>query len=201
MKTKYFIFFICVFLCLGWADNWEGIKKSAGIISSVQADFIQEKHMKILSKPLISKGTFCYQSPESLRWEYLSPVQSVLLMHKGKTKRFIKTGEDYVEDSGANLQAMQIVLQEITRWLKGEFDKNPDFEAGLESKDGRSKIVLIPRQKAFASIINKIELILADQPGVIDMVMIYENQDSYTKLVFKNSLLNKAIDESRFKEI
>jgi len=200
MKNAIFIIFISAFLFIGWADTWEDIKKGAGNISSVQADFIQEKHMKILSKPLISKGTFCYQAPESLRWVYLSPIQSILLMHKGKTKRFIKTDENYVEDSGANLQAMQIVLQEITQWLNGRFDSNPEFEASLESGHDGPKIVLMPRKKAFASIIQKIELILADQPGVIDTVMIYENQDSYTKLVFQNSLLNKIIDESRFKE-
>ena len=157
--------------------------------------------MKILSKPLISKGTFCYQAPESLRWEYLSPIASILLMHRGNTKRFIKSGNDYIEDSGANLQAMQIVLQEITQWLNGRFDSNPEFEASLESGPDRPKIVLMPGKKALASVIQKIELILADQPGVIDTVMIYENQDSYTKLVFKNSILNKAFDESLFKEI
>ena len=199
--TKIFIIFISAFFFLGWADTWEEIKKGAGNISSVQAEFIQEKHMKILSKPLISKGTFFYQAPESLRWEYLSPIQSILLMHKGNTKRYIKTGKDYVEDSGANLQAMQIVLQEITQWLNGNFDSNPEFEASLESDADGSKIVLMPRKKAFASIIQKIELILAAQPGVIDTVMIYESKDSYTKLIFINSLLNKTINESLFKEI
>ena len=199
MKKTIFIIFISAFFFIGWADTWEDIKKGAENISSVQADFIQEKHMKILSKPLISKGSFCYQAPGSLRWEYLSPIQSILLMHKGKTKRFIKTGENYVEDSGANLQAMQIVLHEITQWLNGRFDSNPEFKASLESNP--AKIVLMPRKKAFASIIQKIELILSEQAGVINTVIIYENQDSYTKLIFKNSLLNKKIDESRFKKI
>lgn len=200
-KVKIILILLSAFLFLGWADSWEDIKKGAGNISSVQADFTQEKHMIILSKPLISKGSFSYQAPGSLRWEYLSPIQSILLMHKGNTKRFIKSGEEYVEDSGANLQAMQIVLQEITQWLNGRFDTNPEFEANLESHEGRSKIVLLPRKKAFASIIQKIELLLADKPGVIDIVMIYESKDSYTKLVFNNSLLNKPLDELIFKEI
>ena len=36
------------FLSLGWADNWEGIKSGAAGIKSIRADFVQEKHMKIL---------------------------------------------------------------------------------------------------------------------------------------------------------
>ncbi len=63
----------------GWANTWDGIKARAMKIKSVKAEFIQEKHLKILKKPLISKGIFYYKSPGSLRWEYFSPVSAAFL--------------------------------------------------------------------------------------------------------------------------
>ena len=189
---------IAGFLFIGWADTWDGLKTSAGKVTSISAEFTQEKHLRILTKPLVSKGIFYYQAPRSLRWEYKSPVRSILLMHQGKIRRYIEGSSGLTEDSGAGLQAMQSVLQEITRWLKGDFANNPMFSASLK-RDG--KIVLTPREKAFASIIKRIELILSDRPGVIESVTIYEGKDSFTKIEFQNVRVNDPLKDSLFQEI
>jgi len=186
---------LAAFLCMGWADDWEGIRATSAGLTSISAEFIQEKHMKILVHPLISKGVFHYQRPESLRWEYQSPIQSILLMHNGKTKRYFQGDKGLIEDSGASLQSMQIVSQEIAGFLSGRFDENPLFQASLEP--GR-KIVLAPKEESFSRIIQRIELVLSDQPGMIDSVNIYESEDSYTKLMFKNAVLNQKLPDSLF---
>jgi len=180
---------------LGWADTWDGLETAAGKVTSISADFIQEKHLRILTKPLISKGIFYYQAPGSLRWEYKSPIRSILLMHHGKIRRYIEGESGLTEDSGAGLQAMQSVLQEITKWLKGDFGSNPMFSASLK-KEG--KIVLTPKEKAFASIIKRIELILSDRPGVIKSVTIYEGKDSFTRIEFEKVRVNEPLKDSLF---
>ncbi len=197
-SVSIFILFIASYLSIGWADNWDQIKKSAVEVNTVKADFIQEKHMKILTKPLISRGVFYYKVPKSLRWEYISPVKSILMMQNGKTKRFIKKNEGYIEDNSANLQAMKFVLQEITMWLSGRFDENPDFTATLESGH---KILLLPKEKSLSMMIQKIELTLSDRPGIIKSVKIYESENSFTKLVFKKVILNDKIEDSLFRKI
>ena len=192
------ILLIASYLCIGWADTLVGIQDKAGEINSVMANFIQEKHLKILSKPLISKGTFYYQIPQSLRWEYTSPFQSILLIHNGNIKRHIKGNDGFIQDSGVELQAMQVVLQEITLWLRGRFNDNPNFNAILEPGP---KIVLTPKEKSFAAIIQRIELMLSNQPGIIETVRIYENDNSYTKFMFNNVRLNKSLKDSIFQEV
>ncbi len=186
------------FLFTGWADSWEQLREQAGQVETIRAGFIQEKHLRILTKPLVSKGIFYYQAPRSLRWEYKSPVRSILLMHRGKIRRYIEGSGGLAEDSSAGLQAMQSVLQEISKWLKGDFGNNPMFSPSLK-RDG--KIVLTPKEKAFASIIKRIELILSDRPGVIESVTIYEGKDSFTKIEFQNVKVNDPLKESLFKEI
>ena len=189
---------LTAFLCLGWADTWEGIKKAAPTIKTVRAEFVQEKHMKILARPLVSRGVFYFRAPDALRWEYRSPVHSILLMHDGKTRRYFKSNGAISEDAGAHLQSLQMVLQDITQWLNGRFEENPAFRAGLEP--GR-KIVLRPREKSLAAMIQRIELILSDRPGIIAAVMIYEGEDSYTRFEFKNTILNQPLQDSIFRKI
>jgi len=185
-------------MCLGWADSWEALKSSAGTVTSVKARFVQEKHMKILARPLVSGGLLLFQAPDSLRWEYTQPIESILLLHNGKTRRFVKRNADLVEDASAGLQSMQVVVQEITQWLNGRFDDNPAFAARLEP--GR-KIVMTPREASFARLIQRIEVVLSDRPAVIKSVIIYENKDSYTKLNFKDVLLNQKLDDVLFQQV
>jgi outer membrane lipoprotein-sorting protein len=191
------VLMVSAVLCLGWADNWTAMQTTAETVKSVSAEFEQEKHMKILARPLVSKGVFYFQSPESLRWEYKTPIRSILLMHGGVTKRYIQSQDGLVEETGGAVQSMQFVLQEITQWMAGRFDENATFAAELEPN---RKIVLTPRHKSVAALIQRIELALSDQPGVIDSVTIFESQDSFTRLTFHNARLNQNIPESLFKE-
>jgi outer membrane lipoprotein-sorting protein len=185
--------------CLGsaWADPWEDIRASAAKITSVRGEFTQTRHMKILTKPLVSAGVFLFQVPDSLRWEYRSPVRSILLAHKGKTRRFVQKEDKLVADDSASLPSMQMVVQEIGQWMKGRFDENPMFTASLEP--GR-KIGLAPKEPAFAAVIQRIEIVLSDREGVIESVTIYEGPDSYTRMEFNQVTLNQPMDESLFRE-
>ncbi len=185
-------------LFISWGDSWDQIRKPAKDITSVEAEFVQKKHMAILAKPLVSKGKLFFQVPRSLRWEYLSPVNSILLMHGGTVTRYVRKEGVVTKDSSARLQSMQIDLQEITMWMKGNFDANPAFKPEL--RPGRI-IMLTPKDKSMADIIRRIELKLSDRPGVIRSVRIYENEKSYTVIEFIKVRLNEKLPESLFKRV
>jgi outer membrane lipoprotein-sorting protein len=186
------------FVTIAWADSMEQLRKEAEGITSVRAEFTQEKHMKILIKPILSKGVLLFKNPKSIRWEYFSPVKSILLMDNGKVKRFIEGENGLVEDKGASVQIMQFVLQEITYWLNGKFDNSPNFTMTLQT--GRT-ITLTPREESFSKMIERIELKLSDVPGVMDRVKIIENKDTYTEYKFNNTQVNIPIDDSVFRKI
>ncbi len=184
-------------LCLGWAESWDAIRAAAGTVHAIRADFVQEKHLPMLTRPLISHGRLFYRHPDSLRWEYLEPVHSVLLMHDGEAQRFVTVDGKLVADAGMRLQAMQFVMPEISGWLGGEFEDNPLFAATLE--DG-GIIRLEPRDAGMAQVIQRIELTLADQPGIIRSVRIYESENAFTTMIFSNTVVNPQLDPSIFRE-
>ncbi len=199
------IFCVCTFVLIlatffpgsGRADPWEEFRASAAKITSVRGEFTQTRHMKILARPLVSEGTFVFQVPDSLRWEYRSPVRSILLAHNGETRRFVQKDDALVADGSASLPSMQMVVQEIGQWLKGRFDENPLFTASLE--DGR-KIGLVPREQSFAALIQRIEIVLSEREGVIESVTIFEGKDSFTRLRFDRVTLNQRLEDSLFRE-
>lgn len=182
----------------GWADSWDAIATGARAVRSVRADFTQEKHLPILVRPLISQGYFLYQAPDSLRWEYRTPLRSILMQHEGRTRRWLQGPDGTLrEESGAQLEAMGVVSAEIRHWLAGEFGSSTYFEAALA---GGGMIVLTPRQPAMARIIARIEVRLSATPGVIDTVTIHEGPEAYTRLTFHNTELNAALSAHLFRE-
>jgi hypothetical protein len=185
-------------LTVAWSSSWESIRAAAGDIQSVQAVFTQEKHLQILAKPLVSQGRLLFDAPDRLRWEYTAPLPSVLLMDAGSVQRFVQTGGNWTEDASAALPAMSFVMQEIGRWMNGRFDENPDFAAQLEPG---GRIVLTPRKEALATVIQKIALQLAETPGVIDTVTVYEDAHNFTRLQFTEVSVNQPIDPAAFRRI
>ncbi len=192
------IFFLSINnICSGWTGDWNSIHESTHTIQTIKSAFTQEKQLPLLKKPLISKGIIYFDKPDSLRWEYLTPVNSILISHKGDIERYFMREGIYIKDAGAHLEAMQIVLLEIGIWLSGQFDKSPNFVAELKN-DGR--ILLTPKNKQVIQLIRRITLELSIQPGIIKSVTIFENESSYTKLRFENTILNEPIENKIFQE-
>ena len=130
---------------IGWGNSWEDIRSTAERVTSIGADFTQEKHMPILRRPLVSKGVLYYQLPDSLRWEYTEPIQSLLLRHNGVTRRFVQGQGGMIEETGRQLEMMEFMLREIPLWLGGRFNENPFFSARLHK--GR-RIEMRPKDAA-----------------------------------------------------
>lgn len=164
-------------------------------LRSVQADFIQEKHLKILARPIVSTGSFTFQAPQSLRWEYRTPIRSILLMHGGKVRKFVERDGVLAEDKGMRLDAMQVVLAEISNWLDGRFTDNAMFTVSFPKKQ---TILLTPKEQGIAALISSIELKLGEQAGLLDKVIIFEGPDASTSLTFSNRIINKEIPAAVF---
>jgi outer membrane lipoprotein-sorting protein len=189
--------FSCLFVCLilqltnvsvGMAEMHEQLR-------SVQGDFIQEKHLKILTRPLVSHGTFTFQAPQSLRWEYHDPLHSIMFMHKGKMEKIIERDGHFEQDNGIRSGSMQVILPEISSWLDGRFTDNPVLKA---TRIDEHTIVLTPKEQGLQAVISSIELRLGQQEGVMEAVTIFEGADSFTRLNFTNVILNREIPESFF---
>lgn len=181
------------------ADDFERLRKDSARIQTISADFVQKKSMKILSKPLVSEGKFYYAAPDSIRWEYVKPLKSVVVSEKGKTKRYMAAGGKMIEDKTGGAQAMKIVLDEVAGWMSGRFTANPSFTAAL--KEGpMTQITLTPAGKGMAGMIEKIEITVSRKDASVQSVRIVESATAETRIDFKNVVINQSIQPSVFRD-
>lgn len=164
-------------------------------LQSVQANFFQEKHLKILAQPVTARGIFVFQAPRSLRWEYLYPVHTLLLVHNSDMQKLVEQDGELVADRGMALDSMRLVLEEITNWLAGRFTDNPAFAASFP-KPGT--IVLTPTDQGLAAVISRIDLHLVNGGPLLESVVIHEGPDAFTRLTFSDAELNRKLDTRLF---
>lgn len=194
------VFLVFSPLIYAGANDFEQLRKQSANIKTIQAHFVQKKSMKILSKPLISEGRFYYAAPDSFRWEYFKPLRSIVITYKNNTKRYIASGGKMVEDKTGGAQAMKIVLNEVTGWMKGKFDQNPSFAATI-NEGATTRITLKPTEKSMTGMIEKIEIILSKKSATVKAVKIIESANNFTQIDFDNVEINKAINSSVFQDV
>ena len=183
---------------VGSSQDWTSLKDSFRNVRSVKAGFIQKRSLPILTKPIISEGRFFFYAPDSLRWEYLSPLRSVMLQ-KGDTLKLYHFSEGkWKPEITQGAESRQMVLTEIRQWFQGRFDESKAFKSQYISGPP-ARVVLIPGE-GIDKFIQRIEIVLSARPGVIDRVEIEEPGGSRTSIEFKNVEINSNFSSEVFEK-
>jgi hypothetical protein len=60
---------------------------------------------------------------------------------------------------------------------------------------------MTPKDKGMGQFIQRIELVMADRPGVIKEVVISENTDSFTRYTFIDPKINEPVAPAEFQKV
>ncbi len=180
------------------AKDLTSLKEAFRNIRSVKAEFLQKRSLPILTKPLLSEGKLFFSMPDSLRWEYLTPLRSVML-RKGNNIQIYNFSEGVWKPEMAQaVEARRMVLEEISQWFQGRFDESKAFKHSY-SPEPPERVILISRE-GINRFINRIEIIVSVRPGVIDRVEIEEPGGSRTSIEFKNVEINSSFSSEVFEK-
>ncbi len=183
-----------------WYQDWNSIRRAAAGIKTIEASFVQTRTLKILSHPLVSRGIMAYRRPNELRWEYRSPLQTLLVVRAGNLRRLIKHGGVWVADASAKLEAMKIVLGEINLWLDGNFSSSRTFRPELRpAQPGQpARVELHPVDPSLGKIISRIIITFAERPGTVNAIDILEEGEGVTHITFEDAQFDRAIPDEQF---
>lgn len=182
----------------GLSHDWASLKEAFRNIRSVKAEFLQKRYLQILTEPLLSEGRFFFYASGSLRWEYLSPLRSVMLQ-KGDTIRPYHFSEGvWKPEMTQAVESRRMVLAEISQWFQGRFDESKAF-THLYSPGPPARVILTPKE-GINRFIQRIEIVLSARPGVIDRVEIEEPGGSRISIEFRNVEINSSLPSEIFEK-
>ena len=180
------------------AQDWTSLKEAFRNIRSVKAEFLQKRYLQILTKPLLSEGKLFFYTPDSVRWEYLNPLRSVMLQ-KGSTIQVYNFSEGkWKPEITQAVEARRMVVAEISQWFQGRFDESKAFKH-IYSPGPPARVTMVPGE-GINKFIQRIEIVLSVKPGAIDRVEIEEPGGSRTLIEFRNVEINSSFSSEVFEK-
>ncbi len=168
--------------------------------TTLVASFTERKELKLLAKPIVSRGAFYYNRPNQVRWEYLEPDSKV----------FVITESMYLAYYPALKRAEEVPIKKFVgkrlfRFLGvgqsiGDLRKYYDFQ--LEPKSDISDtylLRLIPRKKSLRDHVAEMK-IWVDRSSFLPRQLEYLEADGdSTLLSFQDMKVNVQVSVDRFR--
>ena len=151
---------------------------AAGEIRTVQCEFTQTKHTKLLKKEQVSKGKMSCQLPDKLRWEYLSPRAKTILLDNSKSH----PTRGGMEESIARLIMNSVTGRSLT-------DSNM-FHVTAEEKPTEYVATLIPQRKEMKRIFTKLVLHFDLKQSTVTEVELHEKNGDQTVIELHDIRIN-----------
>jgi outer membrane lipoprotein-sorting protein len=178
------------------ADFKTKVESAASATRTIQTDFVQFKHMDFLSNDIKTIGKMMFKAPDKVRWEYTEPYQyhvifkeEKLLINDGGTKSKIDIG---------NSKLFKKLNRLIVNSVKGNMFIDDDFTMEYSQSPVAYKVIFTPKDERIADYIAQFELLFSKEDNQVMEVKMIEPSKDYTRILFKNRVLNKSIDDAVF---
>ena len=172
------------------------IEKAHKQLTSLSANFTQEKTSSLFTDKMVQKGKLNYKSPKQLRWEYTSPKAMTVIFSNGKV--LLKTEKGTTSNPNKMLGEMGNM---IINTINGNFLKeNSDFSTRYyKTKGGQYAVVLTPVNKRIKAYYKSISITLSSSTFLADKVMLTEANGDVTTITFSDKKTNTTLSDSLFK--
>lgn len=174
------------------------ISQTTAGLRSMQAEFVQTKHLRMLNDKMISRGVMHYQQSNKLRWEYTFPYALVFVLNDTQVL-FLKDGQRSVINVEQNKMFKEIARIMMSSIIGKSLNNPKEFKISLSSTSDEYLVTLLPQKKPMRDMFDKIILHVNRNQRTISKVEIHEKNKDYTLIELRNVHLNQAIDASLFK--
>ena len=175
-------------------------KQSVAIVSkkikTLSTDFVQYKHMDFLSKDIETSGRMTFAEPNMLKWQYKKPYNYSIVFKNGKIL-INDEGKKSAVDIG-NSEIFGKINKLIVGSVSGDLFDEKEFTIAYYKSKGQNVATFIPKDAKLKKYIKQIELTFDKEEATVVQVRLLESSSDYTRIVFKNKVLNAKVDESIF---
>lgn len=173
------------------------INAAAARLRTMQCDFVQTKHMRMLNDKMVSHGRMYYVQPNKLRWEYTSPYtytfvlnNSQVMMSRGKKNQVIDVNQSKV-------------FKEITRIMMNSMvgkclNDGKDFKTSIAGTSTEWIATLVPLKKNMKQMFKTIKIHFNKQRSMVSVVELLEKNGDRTVIELRNVRPNQSINGNLF---
>jgi outer membrane lipoprotein-sorting protein len=174
------------------------LETNLGGLKTLQAGFVQEKHLAIFTDVVKSEGLILFERPDRVRFEITKPFRSVLVTSGKSVARYEYESVGWRKLDAGDAPMVLIVTKQIGAWLEGRFrDENDIYGISAEVSETPT-VILTPREEGLRKYISSIRLRLDSAVTRVASVTICEPSGDYTLMTFVDEERNATLPASAF---
>ena len=165
--------------------------------NSLQSDFVQIKHLDVLSEDIESNGILIYKADNKLRWEYTTPLEYLIILKDGKVS--IKDeGKVSSYDLSGN-KTFQKINEMMIGSIQGDLLVNEaDYDYEFKENSTNYLVIMYPKEKKVQKFMKSINVYFSKKDYSVEQVKMLEQSGDYTLMKFKNKKTNANISDKVF---
>ncbi|MDT0641880.1 outer membrane lipoprotein carrier protein LolA [Zunongwangia sp. F363] len=172
------------------------VASQAKNLETLQADFVQTKHIEMITADTRSKGQIFFRSPDIIKWHYSEPFQYTVLFRDGKLYINDDGSKSITEASGNKLYGKMITM--ISETMNGKLlGKTENFEVVYFRENEQICASLKPKDEDILQMFSKILMRFNNQYLIQSVKLIDEGGDS-TEIYLRNVQMNQPLENSVF---
>jgi len=179
------------------AEVKQKINEVASKMKTMECDFVQTKHLKMLSEKMVSRGKMYYRQPDMLRWEYQSPYSYVFILNGSKVLLKNSRRSDVV-DVNRNKVFKEIARIMMNSVVGKSLTDEKDFKVSMSTTAGEWIATLLPQRKDMKQMFQKIVLHFNKQRAMVSTVELIEKKGDRTVIELKNVKSNEPLQKNLF---
>nr|WP_315445317.1 outer membrane lipoprotein carrier protein LolA [uncultured Pseudomonas sp.] len=156
----------------------------------IHGQFIQEKHLRALPQPLISKGSFVLAKHHGLLWLLKTPLQQDYRITAKGIARRDGDGWQLLPNKSAGAEQNRLFLAVLQGDSSG---LQRDFELALSGDAQQWKLTLTPRSLLLKQVFNQINI---DGGVLVQTIELLETQGDSTVLRMQNSTAGQPLSDT-----
>ena len=173
------------------------VGQAAARIQTMQCDFTQTKHLRMLNDRMTSRGKMYYQRSDKLRWEYTSPYGYLFLMNGGQVLLKSQQCSDII-DTGQNKMLREIAQMMMNSMVGGLLADERNFKTSIGESQGEYVATLLPQRKNMRRLFKCIVLHFRKQDATVWKVELIERNDDRTTIELTHIRVNETISANQF---
>jgi outer membrane lipoprotein carrier protein len=177
------------------------VDKAKAGVETLSGEFTQKNRVKLFKQELASKGRLYFKKPRQIRWEYVSPDPSVLILDGNKATLTTPGAAPQVFDLEKDA-TMRAIFDQLLTWLgPGSLAAaRDDYDLATAGTAAAPVLQLTPKPasniaKAFA----RIELRLDAKTWLMKSILLVEKNGDEKEIDFSKLARNAKLPPDAFK--
>lgn len=175
----------------------EKISASSKNLQTLKCSFVQEKKLSYLQDVDKSSGVMYFQTPSSLRWEYLHPSSYYFILSQSKIT--VKNSDGSISTNSASNRPIKMLSELIIGFISGKgLEENPNFKMEYYKDANRIMVKMYPESKEMKKMLKEVVLYLDNKTFLANEIVISENSGDTTRFIFSKTEVNTTLDNKIF---